>query len=73
MLPIAPLTDYAHAARRADPGKQPVRACSDAALMIEITRMFAANFCVYGGRKIWRRLAREGIVTARCTVARLMR
>ncbi len=35
--------------------------------------MFAANFCVYGGRKIWRRLAREGIVTARCTVARLMR
>ncbi len=34
---------------------------------------FQANFCVYGVRKVWRQLAREGIVTARCTVARLMR
>ncbi len=41
--------------------------------MIEIQRVFEANFCVYGVRKIWRQLAREGIVTARCTVARLMR
>ena len=73
VLPIAPLIYYAHAARRADPDKQPVRACSDAVLMIEITRMFEANFCVYGVLKIWRQLAREGIVTARCTVARLMR
>ncbi len=73
VLPIAPLTYYLHAARRADPEKQPVRARSDATLMIEIQRVFEANFCVYGVRKIWRRLAREGIVTARCTVARLMR
>ncbi len=50
-----------------------VRARSDAALMIEIQRVFEANFRVYGVRKIWRQLAREGIVTARCTVARLMR
>ena len=35
--------------------------------------MFEANFCVYGVRKLWRQLAREGIVVARCTVARLMR
>ncbi len=68
-----PSTYYVHAARRADPDKQPVRARSDAALMIEIQRVFEANFCVYGVRKIWRQLAREGIVTARCTVARLMR
>ena len=64
VLPIAPATDYAHAARRAEPEKQPVRARSDAALTIEIQRVFAANFCVYGVRKIWRQLAREGIVTA---------
>ena len=73
VLPIAPSTYYLHAARRADPEKQPVRTRSDAALMIEIQRVFEANFCVYGVRKIWRQLAREGIVTARCTVARLMR
>ncbi len=73
VLPIAPSTYYVHAARRADPEKQTVRARSDAALMIEIQRVFEANFCVYGVRKIWRQLAREGIVTARCTVARLMR
>ncbi len=65
MLPIGPLTDYAHAARRADPEKQPVRACSDADLMIEITLVFEANFCVYGVLKIWRQLDREGSVTAR--------
>ena len=40
--------------------------------MIEIRRVFEANFGVYGVRKIWRQLAREGIVAARCTVARLM-
>ncbi len=60
VLPIAPSTDYTHAARRADPDKQPARARSDAALTIEIQRVFEANFCVYGVRKIWRQLARRG-------------
>jgi transposase InsO family protein len=73
VLPIAPSTYYAYAARRADPDRLPARAHSDAALMVEIGRVFEANFCVYGVRKIWRQLAREGIVAARCTVARLMR
>ncbi len=73
VLPIAPSTYYAHAARRADPGKLPARARSDAVLMIEIRRVFEANFCVYGVRKVWRQLGREGIVVARCTIARLMR
>jgi len=41
--------------------------------MLEIRRVFEANFCVYGVRKVWRQLGREGIVVARCTVARLMR
>ena len=38
-----------------------------------IRRVFEANFCVYGVRKVWRQLGREGIGVARCTVARLMR
>jgi putative transposase len=73
LLPIAPSTYYAHAARRADPAKLPARAQSDAVLMIEIRRVFEENFRVYGVRKIWRQLGREGIRVARCTVVRLMR
>ena len=73
VLPIAPSTYHAHAARRTDPGKLPARARSDAALMVEIRRVFEANFHVYGVRKVWRQLGREGIVVARCTAARLMR
>jgi putative transposase len=73
VLPIAPSTYYAHAARRADPKRRPARARRDAALMIEIRRVYEANFCVYGVRKVWRQLRREGIAVARCTVARLMR
>ena len=73
VLPIAPSTYHAHAARRADPRKLPARARSDVALMAEIRRVFEANFGVYGVRKVWRQLAREGVVVARCTVARLMR
>jgi putative transposase len=73
VLPIAPSTYYAHVARRADPGKLPARARSDATLKIEIRRVFEANFQVYGVRKVWRQLGREGIAVARCTVARLMR
>jgi transposase InsO family protein len=73
VLPIAPSTYHAHAARRVDPGKLPARARSDTVLMVEIQRVFEANFCVYGVRKVWRQLGREGILVARCTVARLMR
>lgn len=72
-LPFAPSTYHAHAARRADPGRLPARARSDAALMVEIRRVFEENFHVYGVRKVWRQLGREGVVVARCTVARLMR
>jgi putative transposase len=73
VLPIAPSTYYTHAARRAEPDRLPVRAKRDAALMVEIQRVYEANFRVYGVRKLWRQLAREGIGAARCTVARLMR
>jgi putative transposase len=73
VLPIAPSTYHAHAARRADPTKLPARARRDATLKIEIGRAYEENFRVYGVRKVWRQLLREGIAVARCTVARLMR
>ena len=73
VLPIAPSTYHAHAARRTDPNKQPARARREAALEVEIRRVFEENFRVYGVRKVWRQLGRDGIAVARCTVARLMR
>ena len=73
VLPIAPSTYRAHAARRVDPGKASARARRDIVLRAQIGRVFDANFGVYGVRKIWRQLGREGISVARCTVARLMR
>jgi putative transposase len=73
VLPIAPSTYHAHIARRANPERLPRRARRDAALKVEIRRVFDENFRVYGVRKIWRQLGREGIAVARCTVARLMR
>ena len=73
MLPIAPSTYHAHVARRSDPAKLSPRARRDLVLAAEIRRVFEANFRVYGVRKVWRQLGREGIAAARRTVARLMR
>ena len=73
VLPIAPSTYHAHAAGRRDPSRLPTRARRDEALKIEVRRVFAGNFGVYGVRKVWRQLQREGFDIARCTVARLMR
>jgi transposase InsO family protein len=73
VLPIAPSTYHAHAARRADPTTAPPRVRRDAELRRHIRRVWEENFQVYGVRKVWRQLGREGIAVARCTVARLMR
>ena len=73
VLPIAPSTYHAHLARRADPSRLPDRVRRDADLKVEIRRVFEENFRVYGVRKVWRQLRREGFSAARCTVARLMR
>src|SRR5215218_3242641 len=73
VLPIAPSTYHADAARRADLGKLPSRARRDITMKTEIRRVYEENFRVYGVRKVWRQLLREGIAVARCTVARLMR
>jgi putative transposase len=71
--PIAPSTYRAHAAKRANPAKLSARAKRDAVRKIEIRRVFAENFDVYGVRKVWRQLRREGEDIARCAVERLMR
>jgi len=73
VLPIAPSTYHAHAARRADPSRMSARAQRDAGLRSEISRVWEENFQVYGVRKVWRQLLRERFEIARCTVARLMR
>jgi transposase InsO family protein len=73
VLPIAPSTYHAHVAKRRNPAKRSARARQDAALKIEVRRVFDQNFSVYGVRKVWRQLKREGFDVARCTVSRLMR
>ncbi len=72
-LPIAPSTYYAHRARARDPARRGPRARRDEALSVQIQRVFEENFGVYGARKVWKQLNREGHRVARCTVERLMR
>jgi transposase InsO family protein len=73
VLPIAPSTYYEHAHRRERPEAAPDRVRRDARLCPEIQRVFDDNYRVYGARKVWRQLLREGHSVARCTVERLMR
>jgi putative transposase len=72
-LRIAPSTYYDHAAKQRSPEKRADLVKRDQALKPEIARVFAENFAVYGVRKVWRQLGREGFAVARCTVERLMR
>jgi putative transposase len=67
VLPIAPSTYHA-----AKPRLPSARALRDAKLKVEIARVHGEHFGVYGARKVWRQLHREGIGVARCTVERLM-
>lgn len=72
-LEIAPSTYYDRRAKRADPDLRSNRSLRDEALCAEIRRIWEENFGVYGARKVWRQLVREGYRVARCTVERLMR
>ena len=72
VLPIAPSTYHDHVAKRTDPAKLSARAKRDLELKPAIERVFAENFEVYGARKVWRQMVREGFNVARCTVERLM-
>ena len=64
---------YDHLAKRADPDRLSDRAKRDAELRPEIERVFEENCEVYGVRKVWQQMRREGFDVARCTVARLMK
>ncbi|EAA6553521.1 IS3 family transposase [Salmonella enterica subsp. diarizonae] len=71
-LDIAPSTYYRHQQHRRHPERRSQRVQRDDLLKPEIQRVYDENHSVYGVRKVWRQLLREGISVARCTVARLM-
>jgi transposase InsO family protein len=73
VLPIAPSTYFRVRGQQQHATRRPARATHDAELRVAIQRVYDANFGVYGPRKVWRQLRREGHTVARCTVERLMR
>jgi putative transposase len=73
VLPIAPSLYYELKARERDPARRPARARRDERLVEHIRRVWQENRAVYGVRKMWKQLKREGLAVARCTVTRLMR
>jgi len=73
VLPIAPSTYFDHRAKQADPAKLSARVRRDAALRPTISRVFERNHKIYGARKVWLQMKREGVSIARYTVERLMR
>ncbi len=70
---IAPSSYYEYKARERDPDRMPDRIKRDMRLELDIQRVWKDNFRVYGARKVWQQLLREGIGVARCTVERLMK
>lgn len=72
-LQIASSTYYDFKAKEQDPKKRSKREQSDAEYRVEIQRVWDANYQVYGARKVWHQLRREGFSLARCTVERLMK
>jgi putative transposase len=73
VLPIAPSTYFLRKAQQQEATKRSARAPRDAELRGAIQRVWDENDQVYGPRKVWKQLRREGTRVARCTVERLMR
>jgi putative transposase len=73
VLPIAPSTYFRVRAQQHDASTRCARAKRDDELRVLIQRVYDDNFAVYGPRKVWRQLRREGHSVARCTVERVMR
>jgi putative transposase len=67
-LKIAPSTYYAALTRR--PSRRAVR---DEELKTMIVKIYEENYSVYGAKKVWRQLRRNGVQVGRCRVERLMR
>jgi putative transposase len=73
LLPIAPSTYFLRTAQVRDAARRSARARRDAELCVAIRQVWDANDQVYGPRKVYRELRRQGVDVARCTVERLMR
>ncbi len=73
VLPIAPSTYRQRVLEARQPDRASARSKSDAALRVQIARLWEENRQLYGARKIWHALRREGLGVARCTVERLMK
>ena len=73
LWPIAPSTYYRCKQLARYPQQRRACAQRDAALRPEIVRVYEDNHGVYGARKIWKQLNREGIEVACCTVEHLMK
>lgn len=73
VLPIAPATYYQHKAWEADPDSRPDRQKTDEVFSEQIRRVWEENKEVYGAKKVWLQLKREGVAIGRCTVERLMK
>jgi hypothetical protein len=67
VLGLAERTYYA--AKQRSPS---VRTLADRAVSVEIRRVWESNYRVYGAKRVWLTLRREGLQVARCTVERLM-
>jgi transposase InsO family protein len=72
-LAVAPSSYHEHAVRLADPGKRSVRARRDDEIKEQIKRVHDNSSGLYGTRKVWHQMRREGIKVAKCTVERPMR
>jgi putative transposase len=73
VVPIAPSTYFRHKAAQRDPSQRSGRARRDEVLRAIIRRIWEENHRVYGPRKVWKQMGREGLREARCRVRRLMR
>ena len=73
VVPIAPSTYFRRKAEQRDPTRRSARAVRDEVLRAIIQRIWDENQRVYGPRKVWKQMGREGLHEARCRVRRLMR
>jgi putative transposase len=73
VLPIAPSTYFRCKGQQRDPSRQSARAQRDEVLKAIIRRIWTEQQQVYGSRKVWKQMGREGLREARCRVRRLMR
>jgi transposase InsO family protein len=73
LLPIAPSTYFRRRAQHANPSQRSARAQRDEVLKAIIRRLWTEHHQVYGARKVWKQMGREGLRVARCRVRRLMR